>query len=66
MSLIQLISESKLTQKDFAKQYEIPLRTLENWITYEKNTNNKNGHECPKYILNLLEIAEKVRKNETL
>lgn len=43
----RLIQRSGLTQKAFAERFEIPLRTVEDWVA---------GRRCPPpYVLNMLQ-----------
>lgn len=50
-----------LTQKEFAKKYHIPERTLSNWEVPEESSNYR---ECPEYVIELLkQIIEKDEGN---
>lgn len=43
---------SGLNRIEFAKKYEIPIRTLTNW---ERPKSNSDHRDCPEYVLKLLE-----------
>ena len=45
-----------MTRTAFAKKYEIPLRTVENWETEKARP--------PKYLVNLLRMAVEAEYNE--
>lgn len=56
MTLHELVKITGLSGRDFARTYEIPYRTLQNWLLYEDG-NQKAGRCPPSYILKLLERA---------
>ena len=47
MTFKELRQRSGMTQKEFAKYFEIPKRTIENW--------DANKSKCPEYLMALME-----------
>ena len=56
MTIKEIRNLSKLSQKQFANKYEIPISTLKQW---ESKKNVAYHRECPIYVNHLLERAVK-------
>ncbi len=54
MTIKELRELTGLNKTDFAKKYNIPYRTIQNWELGER--------ECPVYVLELLEFRIKHEK----
>lgn len=53
MTIKEIRKLTGLTQRDFAKKYNIPVRSIENW-----ETDNPSAKRCcPDYVISLLERA---------
>ena len=64
MTIKEIRTACKMTQKDFAEKLEIPKRTIENWELGPKE-NQKKGSRAPlDYIVKLVEfrMAEYMKK----
>lgn len=59
MTIKEIRKLTNLTQADFAKKYEIPKRTLENWETSSGN----NKRQCPPYVAKMLERLVRIDFN---
>ena len=55
MNIKEIIKITGLTNRDFARTYGIPIRTVQNWVLYE-NGNKKEGRKIPSYVKELLEF----------
>ena len=49
-----LRKQSKLNQKEFSKKYGIPLKTLQNWESYENNSSGSQSRKPTEWTVNLL------------
>lgn len=55
MQINDIFEYSGLTEKEFAKMYDIPKKKLSKWLSGEK--------ECPTYVLRLLYLAVPIAAN---
>lgn len=55
MDIKEIRSINKLTQKEFATKYGIPLQTVKNW---ESKPTSKSYRKCPNYVANQFFINE--------
>lgn len=55
MTIKELRSLTRMTQKEFGEYLGIPMRTIQNWETGQR--------QCPTYVINLIEyyIRDKFR-----
>lgn len=53
MSITELIEKTGLSAKDFSDAYDIPYRTIQNWIMYDHG-NRESGRKAPSYVMALL------------
>ena len=44
----------ELSQVKFAKSFDIPVKTVESWESYEKNPGNSSARRAPDYIYTML------------
>lgn len=54
MTIKEIRGLTKLTQKDFAAKYEIPVSTLKGW---EADPSSRRHRNCPDYVKELLRRA---------
>jgi len=59
MNIKQIRKQSGMTQRDFCKEYHIPIQTLKQWESDENRTSHR---KPPEYVEYLLEIV--VSKNQ--
>ena len=57
MTIKEIRQFTGLSQRAFAKKYNIPITSLQNW---EANTDSINHRECPVYVRELLERVVKM------
>lgn len=58
MNIKEIRSLTGLSQTDFGRRYNIPMRTIQNWETGQR--------ECPIYVQELLEFKVKYDLQEEL
>ena len=54
MTIKNIRNQTKLSQKDFSKKYNIPLKTLQNWESYENNPTGSQSRKPTEWTVNLL------------
>lgn len=52
MTIKELRNQAGMSQAEFAANFDIPKRTIQNW---EWEGENKQGRKCPEYLLSLME-----------
>lgn len=63
MTIKEIRAITGLTQKEFAKKYDIPVQTIKGW---ESSPESSSHRDCPTYVLKLLErvVIEDYRRNK--
>ena len=63
MTIKEIRAVTGLTQKEFAKKYDIPVQTIKGW---ESSPESSSHRDCPTYVLKLLErvVIEDYRRNK--
>ena len=65
MNFKKLRESSGMNMTQFAKYFNIPYRTVQNWELYDKGS--KEGRKCPEYLMELMQYKldnEKHKKGE--
>ena len=63
MTIKEIRAVTGLTQKEFAKKYDIPVQTIKGWESLPESSSHR---DCPTYVLKLLErvVIEDYRRNK--
>lgn len=59
ITIQELLNKSGMTKSEFAAYFNIPLRTLDNWIT-----DSCNHRDCSPYLLNLIKYKLRFKREK--